>query len=61
VLFFAIAFACTVPINARIHGWSLDDPPADAQDVIRRWQLIDVFRSSAALVAFVLLVVALAT
>jgi uncharacterized membrane protein len=60
VLFFAIAFAGTVPINARIDGWSLDDPPADAEAVIRRWELIDVFRSSAALVAFVLLVVALA-
>ena len=60
VVFFVIAFAGTVPINARIDGWSLDAPPADAQAVIRRWQLIDVFRSSAALVAFVLLVVALA-
>jgi hypothetical protein len=45
-----------VPINAEIGGWSLDAPPA----VIRRWQLIDVFRSSAALLAFALLVVALA-
>jgi uncharacterized membrane protein len=60
VVFFAIAFAGTVPINARIDGWSLDAPPADAEAVIRRWQTIDVFRSTAALVAFVLLVVALA-
>jgi uncharacterized membrane protein len=60
VVFFAIAFAGTVPINARIDGWSLDAPPTDAKAVIRRWQLIDVFRSSAALVAFVLLVLALA-
>jgi hypothetical protein len=49
-----------VPINAEIDGWSLDAPPADADAVIRRWQLIDVFRSSAALLAFALLVVALA-
>ena len=59
VVFFAIAFAGTVPINARIDAWSLDDPPADAEAVIRRWQLIDVFRSSAAVIAFVLLVVGL--
>ena len=60
VVFFGIAFAGTVPINARIDGWSLEDPPADADAVISRWQTIDVFRSSAAVLAFVLLVVALA-
>lgn len=60
VAFFAIAFAGTVPINARIDAWPLEDPPADAAAVIRRWQTIDVFRSTAAVVAFVLLVVALA-
>ncbi|MEO8527879.1 MAG: DUF1772 domain-containing protein [Pseudolysinimonas sp.] len=59
VVFFGIAFGGTVPINIKVDAWSLDAPPADWKDVIRRWQAIDVFRSTAALVAFVLLVVAL--
>ena len=54
IAFLAIAFAGTVPINIQVIEWDADNPPADWATVIRRWELIDVYRSSAAILAFAL-------
>jgi hypothetical protein len=43
-----------VPINVRVIEWDADNPPADWATVIRRWELIDVYCSSAAILAFAL-------
>ncbi|WP_103379953.1 anthrone oxygenase family protein [Pseudonocardia dioxanivorans] len=49
----------TVPINIRVDGWDAADPPADWHALVRRWQRIDVVRSTAALVAFLVLLAVL--
>jgi hypothetical protein len=60
VAFVLFSFLGTVPINIKVNDWTPDSPPADWKDVVRRWQFIDVFRSSAAILAFVAFVVAAA-
>ena len=57
VAFVLFSFLGTVPINIRVNDWDAEHPPADWKRVVARWQLIDVFRSSAALVGFALLLV----
>jgi hypothetical protein len=54
IAFLAIAFGGTVPINVRVIEWDADNPPADWATVIRQWELIDVYCSSAAILAFAL-------
>lgn len=57
----AFSFLGTVPINIRINDtWNADSPPDDWKAVVRRWQIIDVFRSTSALLAFVFFLVAIA-
>lgn len=60
VAFLLLAFLGTVPINIAIDGWDADAPPDDAARVQARWARIDVFRMSAAVIAFVASAVALA-
>jgi uncharacterized membrane protein len=60
VAFVLFSFLGTVPINIAVNDWDAEHPPADWKRVVARWQLIDVFRSSAALLGFALLLVALA-
>ena len=60
VAFVLFSFLGTVPINIRVNDWQADAPPADWKSVVRRWQFIDVFRSSAAIVAFIAFVIAAA-
>lgn len=60
VLFWAIAGAGTVPINIRIADWDAGAPPADADAVVARWAAIDLARCGAAVLAFLVAVVALA-
>ena len=48
----------TVPINIKINGWDADQPPADWRQVVHRWTVIDVFRSSAAVLTFLLFTIA---
>jgi len=48
----------TVPINIKINGWDADQPPADWRQVVHRWTIIDVFRSSAAVLTFLLFTIA---
>ncbi|MET1074758.1 MAG: DUF1772 domain-containing protein [Umezawaea sp.] len=56
--FVLVTFLGTVPINQRIAEWDADAPPADWQAVFRRWERTDVFRSSAAILAFALFLLA---
>lgn len=49
----------TVPINIGVNDWDPADPPADWKRVVVRWERVDVLRSSAASVAFVLFTIAL--
>jgi Domain of unknown function (DUF1772) len=58
--FVALSFLGTVPINIRVNGWDPEAPPEDWKAVVHRWEVIDIFRSSAALLAFVLYLAALA-
>jgi hypothetical protein len=57
VLFSALG---TVPINIQVYEWQVDAPPADWKAIVHRWEQIDVFRSSAALLAFAFAVTAVA-
>ena len=59
VVFVLASFLGTVPINIRVNDWDPEQPPADWKRVVRRWERIDVLRSTAAGVAFVLFVVGL--
>lgn len=59
-VYLAIVFLGTVPINDKFYEWDAAAPPADWRAVMRRWALIDVFRSAMAVVAFALLLVAAA-
>lgn len=60
VVYLLVVFLGTVPINGRFFDWNLDAPPADWKSTISRWALIDVFRSSAAILAFVFFLAAAA-
>jgi hypothetical protein len=59
VAFVLFSFLGTVPINVKVNDWDAEHPQVDWKQTIARWQLIDVFRSSAALLGFVVLLVAL--
>ncbi len=60
VVFVLASFLGTVPINIGVADWDPEHPPADWRRTVQRWERIDVLRSSAAVFAFVLSVVALA-
>ncbi|OII10886.1 hypothetical protein BIU97_08340 [Curtobacterium sp. MCBA15_009] len=59
VVFVLASFLGTVPINIGVNDWDPTDPPADWRRTVARWERIDVLRSTAAGVAFVLFTVAL--
>jgi hypothetical protein len=52
---FAISVAISVPINTAQQSWSVVTPPSDWSNVRDRWQLAHAARTSAAVLAFVLL------
>jgi hypothetical protein len=56
--FLLFSFLGTVPINMKVIDWRADNPPADWRATVRRWERIDVFRSSAAVLAFVCFAIA---
>ncbi|MEV6872874.1 DUF1772 domain-containing protein [Amycolatopsis sp. NPDC051128] len=60
VVFLLLSFLGTVPINVKVNDWRADAPPGDWKAVIRRWARIDVFRSTAATIAFLFAVLAVA-
>ncbi|WP_420368748.1 anthrone oxygenase family protein [Curtobacterium sp. L1-20] len=59
VTFVLASFLGTVPINIRVNDWDPAAPPADWKRTVTRWERIDVLRSSAAVVAFLLFTIAL--
>ena len=58
VAFLLFSFLGTVPINIKVNDWQVESPPADWKAVVRRWEVIDVFRSAAAILAFACFAVA---
>jgi Domain of unknown function (DUF1772) len=48
----------TVPINIKINDWDADQPPANWRQIVHRWTVIDVYRSSAAVLTFLLFTIA---
>ena len=60
IAFVLFSFLGTVPINIQVDGWQVDNPPANWKVTVQRWKRIDVFRSSAAIIAFVCFLIALA-
>jgi uncharacterized membrane protein len=60
VAFVLFSFLGTVPINIKVNDWNVDEPPADWKSLVRRWEQIDVFRSSAAILAFAFFLTAIA-
>ncbi len=61
VAFLLFSFLGTVPINIRVNDtWDVDNPPADWKQLVKRWVVIDTFRSTAAILAFAFFVIAVA-
>jgi uncharacterized membrane protein len=60
IAFVLFSFLGTVPINIQVNDWHVDSPPNDWRAVVHRWEQIDVFRSSAALLAFAFFLAAFA-
>ncbi|MFF2052349.1 anthrone oxygenase family protein [Leifsonia sp. NPDC058194] len=58
LVFVLASFLGTVPINIGVNDWDPARPPADWRAVVARWERIDVLRSSAAVLAFVLFAIA---
>lgn len=53
------SFLGTVPINIAVNDWDAAVPPSDWRAVVHRWEVIDVFRSSTAILGFALVLAAL--
>ncbi|ODU04195.1 MAG: hypothetical protein ABS81_11280 [Pseudonocardia sp. SCN 72-86] len=51
-VFVLVSVLGTVPINIRVDAWDTAAPPAGWRTLVRRWERIDVVRSTAATVAF---------
>jgi anthrone oxygenase-like protein len=51
----------TVPINMQVSRWDAGRPPVGWRRTVHRWERIDVVRSAAAVVGFVLLLIGLTT
>ncbi len=58
VCFLLFSFLGTVPINMKVNDWNVDAPPSDWKTVVKRWEIIDTFRSTAAILAFGFFVIA---
>ena len=57
-VFVLASFLGTVPINIGVNDWDPADPPADWKRIVTRWERIDVLRSSAAVIGFVMSAIA---
>jgi hypothetical protein len=60
VAFLLISFLGTVPINIKVIEWDAGKPPEDWKSVVKRWELLDVFRSTAAMLAFAFFIISIA-
>ncbi|WP_327636863.1 DUF1772 domain-containing protein [Kribbella sp. NBC_00482] len=58
VVVFATTFAINLPINSDQSAWSVQNAPSDWANVRDRWQIAHAIRTTAAALAFGLLVVA---
>jgi hypothetical protein len=56
--FTLFSFLGTVPINIKVNDWNVDAPPSDWKKVVKRWELLDTFRSTFAILAFTFFLVA---
>lgn len=59
VVWMALTIGGTVPINAAAIEWDADAPPADWRTQIDRWERLNTIRTTAAVVAFALLLTSL--
>jgi uncharacterized membrane protein len=59
VVWMALPLGGTVPINAAVIEWDADAPPADWRSQIDRWERLNTLRTTAAVVAFALLLTSL--
>lgn len=60
LIFILVTLIGTVPINKGALEWKPDAPPSNWKLLIRRWELLDVVRSSAAVLAFACFLTAIA-
>ncbi|KMY50006.1 DUF1772 domain-containing protein [Peribacillus loiseleuriae] len=61
-LLFLMAFTLvgTVPINKGALDWQPDSPPSNWKVLVKRWGRLDIIRSSAAILAFLFFLIAVA-
>ncbi|RKP57985.1 DUF1772 domain-containing protein [Cohnella endophytica] len=52
LIFILTTIIGTVPINKGVLDWRPDAPPSNWKQLIKRWERLDVVRSSAAILAF---------
>lgn len=57
-VFVAASAFGTIPINTQVIDWDPDAPPDRWRAVVRRWEQIDVLRSSTAVLSFIALLIA---
>ncbi|WP_324190879.1 DUF1772 domain-containing protein [Nocardia beijingensis] len=53
---FLITRLGNVPINQKIKVWAVSGPPADYAEILGRWEIFHIARTTCALLAFTLLV-----
>ena len=51
----------TVPINIKVNDWDADAPPSDWKTIVQRWKHLDTYRSAAAVLAFLFLLISVAS
>lgn len=56
--FVLFSFLGTLPIDMRVNDWNVEALPSDWNATVQRWQMIDIYRSSAAIIAFICLTIA---
>ena len=59
VVWMALTLGGTVPINAAAIEWDADAPPVDWRSQVDRWERLNTLRTTAAVVAFALLLASL--
>jgi len=59
VIVFAVTGAVSAPINDTLMTWSIDAPPAELKTVWAPWETANLYRTLAAVIAFICSVVAL--
>lgn len=60
LIFILTTLIGTVPINKGALAWQPDAPPSNWKALVRRWERLDIVRSSAAILAFAFFLTAVA-